>query len=60
MVTAKSYGLEGISGRAKRNRCFIGSADIPVNHLAPVTGPMLDKLPAQTHCRRAAGRSTST
>lgn len=40
------HGLKEYLGEPAEIAAFIGSADILVNHLAPVTGPMLDKLPA--------------
>ena len=38
-------GLKEFMGDPAGTVKFIGDADILVNHLAPITGPMLDKLP---------------
>lgn len=45
---AKALGLEGLReymGEPDAIADFVGGAEVLVNHLAPVTGPMLDRLP---------------
>ena len=43
--TPELHGLKEFMGDPEAIGAFVGDAEIFVNHLAPVTGPMLDRLP---------------